>query len=136
MQSNFLVEDRVSFVVDGVNYDVHNCYWLSKFEMTGAKSARLVFSPDKEFGIGKPWLILNFIDVQVFKSSLGTETIFDSVEEMGYKSRDDEIYEWNHQDTPTDPSDHFVISFFRDGYIRFYARESIVTSFSPIETLT
>lgn len=113
-------------------YDLHNCFDFDGLDVSEAGELRLTFKPSAIHGGGysSVFVFAQGVDRLTVSSDFGPTTVKD-LEEIGYKSTDDEDDNWLLTQKQATPSDDLFFRFNDGHYVRFHSEST-----SLIETPT
>lgn len=122
MKKNFLVDRAVCLSCEGNYFDLHNCYDFQGFDFdVKRKTFCLNFTLVPESTDLKRNVSIKFTNVNniEFSSEFFTH-INRNLSELGYKSTDDQDYDWLMDEDKSLPQDHLFFRFEGDQYIRLH----------------
>lgn len=126
MKRTFSIPDSISLEVGDLNVDLHNSFRVIGLAFN-KQHHDLVVRFGKERGewvspTNPTELILIFEGVTVFDHSFtDLEKVPEDLDEIGFKNPGDENYDWLLSEGQSLPSDHLVMRFTTDDYIRVFA---------------
>ena len=133
MQKNFTIDQSIEVLNDGSIYDLHNRFDFGDLSISSGRAATLLLRPHEEYGKGLPTIQIEAIDVDFLELSEGFGTRdLPGIEELGYKYPNDRDLDWLMTEYQAKPDDHLVVRFSAEDYIRFHAREVLLTRCSGV----
>jgi len=130
MEKNFQITDSIYLKLNHSQYDIHNDYDFEKLTLDSDLNELNIFflktkgdwvkkeDPDKISILFKNLLHITF-------SEDFFQEVSSTIEEIGYKSKDDFDYEWLKTDEQVENEDHLVIRFENNEYLRVYSERAI-----------
>ena len=112
MDKDFTVGQANELIKGDVIYDLHNCFDFDGLMIRGNAQCCLAFKPIINFRDTHPSIIIfaKAVDRFVVSDNFGSATIT-HLEEIGYKSFDDDDDNWIASSIPSDESRRSILSF-------------------------
>lgn len=131
MNKNFKVGQSNELIKEGRIYDLHNCFDFDGLLITGKGVIILMFRPNDSYGVGYSAITIRAQSVDHFEVSphIGAFIVSD-IEEIGYKSRDDNDDNWLLNENQATTADDLYFRFNDGNFVRFHS-ESVLLFEAP-----
>jgi len=119
---NFHVGQSIELIKDGRAFDLHNCFDFKGACFVPDRGLRITFEPNLEFGVGFSTIHIEATGIDYFAVSPGFFSAqIDYLDEIGFKSPQDQNDNWLLMEGQTAQADHFFFRFSENHFIRFHA---------------
>jgi hypothetical protein len=125
MDKDFIVGQANELIKGDITYDLHNCFDFDQLTIFGNGEFNLAFKPSVTYGDMYSPILLHAEGVNRFELShnFGPATI-KHLEEIGYKSRDDEDDNWLLRQSQATAADDIFFRFNDGHYVRFHSERA------------
>jgi hypothetical protein len=125
MNKDFIVGQANELIKGDITYDLHNCFDFDRLTILGNGELFLAFKPSVGYGDVYSPILIHAKDVDRFASSqnFGPATI-KHLEEIGYKSSDDEDDNWLLRQSQATAMDDIFFRFNDGHYVRFHCEHA------------
>jgi len=124
MNKGFEIGQSNEIIKAGKVYDLHNRYeFIAVVLKAKDRRLQLLFEPNQEYRKDELPISLNFeeVDYLEFSPNFGTRVI-SGLDEMGYKSPEDQDDEWLMNEQQATPNDHLFFRMDGGDFIRVHCK--------------